>query len=246
MIMPILSAGNNIFDLHANSAAQLFAAPRPASFSAPRLAPLPADTVSFSGTTMSSPLDRIKNDPKRKNPTYVVGHKNPDADSVLSAIAYAYLKTQLELKKPLEQRLNYQPAAAGELPPDAKFALEYFGVKFPKVMNNFESTVSDIYKPVLRNDALRKLKLTTYRLRTSPNVKKAKTGSDKLYNISKAEPCFLDDTPTSLVIKMMEASKGSKSAPIVDKAGALVGIVSGKDLLKLLYSEPKEAIFHNG
>ena len=32
----------------------------------------------------------------RNNKIYVIGHKNPDTDSICSAIAYAYLKNQID------------------------------------------------------------------------------------------------------------------------------------------------------
>lgn len=35
---------------------------------------------------------------KNKNKVYITEHKNPDADSVCAAIAYAYLKKQLDTK----------------------------------------------------------------------------------------------------------------------------------------------------
>ncbi|MDD6639356.1 MAG: DHH family phosphoesterase, partial [Lachnospiraceae bacterium] len=31
-----------------------------------------------------------------KKPVYIVGHKNPDTDSICSAIAYAYLKNKCD------------------------------------------------------------------------------------------------------------------------------------------------------
>lgn len=40
----------------------------------------------------------------------VIGHRNPDTDSVCSAIAYAYLKQQLGL--------NAVPARAGKINPE--------------------------------------------------------------------------------------------------------------------------------
>ena len=50
----------------------------------------------------------------------VIGHRNPDTDSVCSAIAYAYLKQQLGL--------NAVPARAGKINPETQFVLEHFGV----------------------------------------------------------------------------------------------------------------------
>ena len=60
---------------------------------------------------------------------YVVGHKNPDTDSVCSAIAYADFKSKLT-------GLNYEPRRAGELNGETAYVLDYFGVKEPKLLEN--------------------------------------------------------------------------------------------------------------
>ena len=56
---------------------------------------------------------------------YVFGHKNPDSDTVCSAIALADLKSKLGVA--------CTPTAQGELPPETKFILEKFGVAAPAV-----------------------------------------------------------------------------------------------------------------
>lgn len=58
---------------------------------------------------------------------YVVGHKNPDTDSVCSAIAYANLKN-------LQGERNVKPARAGELNPETVFVLNYFKLQAPKLL----------------------------------------------------------------------------------------------------------------
>ena len=60
---------------------------------------------------------------------YVFGHKNPDSDTICSAIALAYLKSKLGVA--------CTPAAQGELPPETKFILEKFGVAAPAVKTSF-------------------------------------------------------------------------------------------------------------
>ena len=57
-------------------------------------------------------------------PVYVVGHKNPDTDSVTSAIAYA------ELKKAMG--MDAVPASQGELNPETKMVLDKFGFSAPE------------------------------------------------------------------------------------------------------------------
>ena len=48
----------------------------------------------------------------------VFGHKNPDTDSICSAIAYANLKSELGV--------NAEPIRLGEINSETKYALEYF------------------------------------------------------------------------------------------------------------------------
>lgn len=57
-------------------------------------------------------------------PVYVVGHKNPDTDSVASAIAYADLKRK--------EGIDAIPAVATEINKGTALVLEKFGVKKPE------------------------------------------------------------------------------------------------------------------
>ena len=66
----------------------------------------------------------------------VIGHRNPDTDSVCSAIAYAYLKQQLGLKA--------VPARAGKINPETQFVLEHFNVPVPKLVDDLYPRLSDI------------------------------------------------------------------------------------------------------
>ena len=66
----------------------------------------------------------------------VIGHRNPDTDSVCSAIAYAYLKQQLGL--------NAVPARAGKINPETQFVLEHFGIPVPKLVDDLYPRLSDI------------------------------------------------------------------------------------------------------
>ena len=64
---------------------------------------------------------------------FVIGHRNPDTDSVVSAIAYAYLKRQ--------QGLDCQPARAGRLTPQTEYVLKRFGVPFPAFVPDLQPKV---------------------------------------------------------------------------------------------------------
>ncbi len=87
------------------------------------------------------------------NKIYVVGHKNPDTDSICSAIAYAYVKN--ELAKRNGEDNNYVPARAGQLNAETTFVLQQFGEKIPHYLNNIGSRVSNMeihYVPGISKD----------------------------------------------------------------------------------------------
>lgn len=60
---------------------------------------------------------------------YVVGHRNPDTDSVCSAIAFAELKQRLG-------HGNVLPARAGALNAETAFVLQHFGVPEPECLED--------------------------------------------------------------------------------------------------------------
>ena len=60
--------------------------------------------------------------------TYVIGHKSPDADTIGSAIAYAWLLQQLGI--------NARPAAAAEVNRETRYALDLFGMAQPEILTD--------------------------------------------------------------------------------------------------------------
>lgn len=68
---------------------------------------------------------------------YVSGHRNPDTDSICSAIAYAYLKR-------ISEGINAIPVRLGPINRETKFVLDYFGVEEPIFIENVYTQVQDI------------------------------------------------------------------------------------------------------
>lgn len=68
---------------------------------------------------------------------YVVGHKNPDTDSICSAIAYTNLKKQISEGKYVARR-------AGMLNEETQYVLDYFKVEAPKLLANVHLQVKDV------------------------------------------------------------------------------------------------------
>lgn len=74
----------------------------------------------------------------RKRTVWVTGHKNPDTDSICSAIAYAYLKNQICEDK------EFVPIRVGHMNEETHFVLNYFGVEKPRYISNVQTQVRDI------------------------------------------------------------------------------------------------------
>mgnify|MGYP002512096384 FL=1 len=92
-------------------------------------------------------------DDYNKEKTIVIGHKNPDTDSICSAICYANLKAALTGK-------DFQPGRAGQVNEETQFVLNYFGVEAPQLIEHVKTEVRDIeirkIKGVNRNISLKK------------------------------------------------------------------------------------------
>jgi manganese-dependent inorganic pyrophosphatase len=122
--------------------------------------------------------------PKRRR-IYVTGHRNPDLDSIASAIGYA------ELKNRLDTRNEYVPVRLGEPNAQTRWALERAGCEPPAFMHHVHLRASDVMReefPVARHD----------------------------------EPVRS--------VGLVMAHQDLDMVPIVDDAGALVGVVTERAL----------------
>lgn len=72
-----------------------------------------------------------------KKPVYTIGHRNPDTDSICSAISYAALKNALGEKDVIAAR-------AGQINAETKFALDYFKAEVPMLLPDIYPRVNDI------------------------------------------------------------------------------------------------------
>lgn len=68
---------------------------------------------------------------------YISGHKNPDTDSIISAICYADLKNR-------QGDINAIPIRLGNLSPETKFVLDYFKAEAPVFKESMILQVKDL------------------------------------------------------------------------------------------------------
>ena len=74
-----------------------------------------------------------------KQQVQVVGHRNPDTDSICAAIAYAALKNQID-----DENVRYIPMRAGAVNEETRFVLDYFRVKQPELLEDVKTQIQDI------------------------------------------------------------------------------------------------------
>ncbi len=77
-----------------------------------------------------------------ENNIWVVGHKNPDTDSICAAITYSYLKNNEKSDK--DNKALYIPKRAGEINAETAFVLDYFKAEEPALITDVGTQVRDI------------------------------------------------------------------------------------------------------
>ncbi|MBQ2282579.1 MAG: putative manganese-dependent inorganic diphosphatase [Agathobacter sp.] len=76
---------------------------------------------------------------------WVVGHKNPDTDSICAAIAYANYKNLVEQDTKTEgAKTVYVPKRAGKVNAETAYVLNYFHMKAPELINDVGTQIKDI------------------------------------------------------------------------------------------------------
>ena len=80
----------------------------------------------------------MENSENVRRPVYIVGHKNPDTDSICSAIAYSYLKNVCD------DGCDYIPARAGQVNQETQYVLNAFHAESPVYLHDVMTDVRDI------------------------------------------------------------------------------------------------------
>ena len=70
---------------------------------------------------------------------FVIGHKNPDTDSISAAISYAFLKNSIS-----DSAVRYGAVKAGPVNNETRFVLERFGFSEPPTLDDVSTQISDI------------------------------------------------------------------------------------------------------
>lgn len=81
-------------------------------------------------------------------PVLIVGHKNPDNDSIAGAVGFAYYKNEM-MKRELAQNpdaeeFEYVPCRLGPLPDESEAILGEYGLEAPQLISHVYARVQDI------------------------------------------------------------------------------------------------------
>ena len=167
------------------------------------------------------------------DPIYVTGHRNPDTDSIVAAMAYAALRNALGDRE-------YEAACLGQVSDETQMVLDRFGFEPPKRIRSMHTQVRDLEydtPPFLGSavtvgrawKALQKLKNisavpvanedgTLYGMLSRENVAS--------YNMELVSSSYLEAVPLFNVLSVLEGK-------VLNEAGENIDTVSGEVTIAL-------------
>jgi len=144
---------------------------------------------------------------------YIFGHRNPDTDSVCSAISLSYLKNKLGY--------NTVPAVLSSINLESKFVLDYFKVKEPVFLNDVKLKIKDI-------DYIKK-----FTVNSNDSIYKA---YEKMNSVDISKIPVVDDNKKMLgVVSMKDIAKDQFNAnyELVDtNYDNIINILNAKEIVR--------------
>ena len=181
--------------------------------------------------------------------TMVIGHRNPDTDSICSAICYANLKQAVTGEE-------YMPARAGHVNGETQFVLDYFGAEEPQLVEDVRTQVREIEirktKGVADNISLKRAWniMQENNVVTIPSVREDGTleGLITVGDITKTYMNIYDssilskaNTQYSNIIETLEAELIIGSAEAYFDQGKVLIAAANPDLMEF-YIEPHDLV----
>ena len=179
------------------------------------------------------------------DPIYVTGHRNPDTDSIVAAIAYASLRNALGDRE-------YQAACLGRVSDETQLVLNQFGYSSPTLIANVYTQIQDLEfdRPPILSAAVTlgrawKALLERKEIPAIPVANEDGTLFGMMsrediasYNMELNTSCILDKVPLFNVLSVLEGK-------VINEAGEYLDTVSGEVVLAIpesrgpsLFSDP--------
>ena len=177
------------------------------------------------------------------NTIYVLGHKNPDTDSIVSAMAYAALRNALGDRE-------YKAGRLGLVSDETRLVLDRFGFEAPEYVKDIRTqirdldydtplclnkgaTVSRAWSMIRSNSNIRALPIinddgTLYGMTTMGDI--------ATYNMESCEDPYLRDVPLFNFLGAIEGKVRNKAGAMVDTIGGEVVLALPQSRENLLFS----------
>lgn len=167
------------------------------------------------------------------DPIYVTGHRNPDTDSIVAAIAYASLRNALGDRE-------YTPACLGRVSDETQLVLNHFGFSAPTLITNVYTQVRDLGfdKPPILSSAVT-VDRAWNELQERKELRAIPVANDDgtllglisrediaSYNMGLNNSCTLDQVPLFNVLSVLEGQ-------VINDAGEYIDTVSGELVLAI-------------
>ena len=170
------------------------------------------------------------------DPIYVTGHKNPDTDSIVAALAYAALRNACGDRE-------FEAACLGELSDETKSVLDRFGFQPPKRIYNMYNQIRDLdflRPPVLSTavtvghawDIMQEKKIGTLPVANEDGTLYGILSRDHVatYHMSLITESYLEAVPLFNVLSVLEGS-------ILNQAGETTDTIAGEVVIALPQSQ---------
>ena len=167
------------------------------------------------------------------DPIYVIGHRNPDTDSIVAAMAYAALRNAVGDRE-------YEAGCLGHVSDETQLVLDRFGFQPPKRIHNMFTQVRDLDfdTPPLLNAAVTvgrawQTLMTQKNLNSLPVTNEDGTLYGVLaredvanYNMEQASTGILEDVPLFNVLSVLEGK-------VLNEAGESIDTLHGEVTIAL-------------
>ena len=167
------------------------------------------------------------------DPIYVTGHRNPDTDSIVAAIAYASLRNALGDRDFIAARL-------GHVSDETQFILNHFGFAPPTFISNVYTQVQDLdfdEPPILStgvtvdrawNELQERKELRAIPIANDDGTLFGLISREDIarYNMELNNSCVLDRVPLFNVLSVLEGQ-------VINDAGEYLDAVSGEVVLSI-------------
>lgn len=176
------------------------------------------------------------------DPIYVTGHRNPDTDSIVAAIAYASLRNALGDRE-------YTAACLGRVSDETQLVLNHFGFEPPTLISNVYTQVQDLdfdKPPILSaavtvdrawNELQKRKELRAIPVANDDGTLSGLISREDIasYNMELNNSCILDKVPLFNVLSVLEGK-------VINEAGEYLDAVSGEAVLAIPESR-RSAVF---